>query len=79
VRAANSPLPLAGEGQGVRAANSLLPLGEGQGVRAANSLLPLGEGQGVRGDCPNFRVSENGTVPFGAGTASLAQKLEQAR
>ena len=40
---------------------SPLPLGEGQVRRM--SPLPLGEGQG-EGDCPDFRVNENGTVPF---------------
>jgi len=30
--------------------------------------------QPLAGDCPNFRVSENGTVPFDAGTAPLSTK-----
>jgi len=29
------------------------------------------------GDCPNFRVSENGTVPFSAGTVPLVQESKQ--
>jgi ATP-dependent DNA helicase RecQ len=57
----NSPL-LPGEGQGVRADATVSPrpLGEVPGVRAddKNSPRPLA------GDCPKFRVSENGTVPF---------------
>jgi len=28
------------------------------------------------GDCPNFRVSENGTVPFSAGPAPVSTKIE---
>jgi hypothetical protein len=31
-------------------------------------------GKEKNGDCPNFRVSENGTVPFAAENASLTQK-----
>jgi RNA polymerase sigma-70 factor (ECF subfamily) len=42
--------------------------------RARKRLLPLlGE---FAGDCPNFRVSENGTVPF---DAAFAAKLEAPR
>ena len=34
---------------------------------------------GKKGDCPKFRVSENGIVPFDAGMVLLAQKSLQAR
>ena len=39
-------------------------------MRTANSKCGLG-------DCPNFRVSENGTVPFDAGNAPLTRKSVQ--
>ena len=64
----HSPLPLAGEGPGVRASISPLPpAGEGPGVRASFSPLPpAGEGPGVRasisplplaGEGPGVRAS----------------------
>ena len=30
----------------------------------------------TRGDCPNFRLSENGTVPFGAGKRVLCSEID---
>ena len=48
------------------------------GPIAAGANRPEAElpGNPSAGDCPNFRVSENGTVPFGAENAFLATKIK---